>query len=77
MTSQVHYKFKAIVFMSQVILVLSRDSTLCLINLKFCIDKLVNILFSVLALIINCPFPVYDLQLPDSGLTPNLEGMFS
>ena len=37
---QVHYKFKAIIFMSQVSMVLSRDksSALCLI-LKFCIDK--------------------------------------
>ena len=39
--------------------------------------KLVHHLFSVLAPTINCPFPVYELFLPDSDLIPNLEGMFS
>ena len=57
---QVHYKFKAIIFMSQVSMVLSRDksSALCLIILKSCIEKLVHHIFSVLVPTINCPFPV-------------------
>jgi hypothetical protein len=45
--------------------------------LNFCIDKLVNSLFSVLAPTIHYPFPVYDLYLPDSDFVPSLEGMFS
>ena len=67
------------IFVSQVSMVLSRDksSALCLIILKFCIAKLVDILFSVLAPTINCSIPVYDFLLPDNGLTPNLEGMLS
>ena len=64
--------------MSQVNKVLSRDKPfdLCLI-LKFYIEQLVNILFSVLVPTINCPFPVYDLYLPDNSfIISNLEEMF-
>ena len=68
------------IFVAQVSMVLSRDksSVPCvLLVLKFCIAKLVDILFSVLAPTINCSLPVYDFLLPDNGLTPNLEGMLS
>ena len=59
-------------------MLLSRDksSALCLIIFKSFIDKLVHHFFSVLEPIMNFPFPIYDLQLPDNGLTPNLERMF-
>jgi hypothetical protein len=39
--------------------------------------KLVYILYPVLALTLNCPFGVYDLYLPDTGLIAIPEGMFS